>query len=99
MVHDVGSFKAQYQLENNIVVNRNGSCNIILNNGINLMHHSITLAKEGHSLQAAKKEQIQATCIQEQDAEHNANYAMRFEDIRQRKPYSPRIPYIKHNGL
>ena len=65
----------------------------------NLMHHSITLAKEGHSLQAAKKEQIQATCIQEQDAEHNANYAMRFEDIRQRKPYSPRIPYIKHNGL
>ena len=89
MVHDVGSFKTQYQLENNIVVNRKGSCNIILNNGINLMHHSITLAKE----------QIQATCIQEQDAEHNANYATRFEDIRQRKPYSPRIPYIKNNGL
>ena len=58
MVHDVGSFKTQYQLEINTVVNRKGSCNIILNNGINLMHHSITLAKEGHNLEAAKREQI-----------------------------------------
>ena len=78
MVHDVGSFKTQYQLENNIVVNRKGSCNIILNNGINLMHHSFFFFFISNKYALIKKETPKYT----ESEQGKRNYKQKLQESR-----------------